>query len=1107
MVIDLAAIARDLKKPVEQIETALKLLDDGNTIPFVTRFRKDETGGLDEEALQFIQQRVAKIRAIDERRAFVLKSVESQGKLNDQLAAVINAATSSRELEDVYLPFKPKKQNLASQAKQGGLEPLAMDVFESRSTEIDLATRATDFVRVDKGLKSVDDVIKGVGYILAEKFADRGDVRALLRKWVWENGKLFTTIIGAGETSTKASPVKEATEALPKPAPVDPATDPLSSKPNDPSDSTVAAELPASESQKGTGDADQPKPLSSADVAEPKTDDPVTTTEKSAPETGESVSPPPENPTQDSESQSATTTSVDSVSSDAPQQPDEKIEPDVVNEPPDTSRSSEVVGGSKGKDVPAVDAAGTAKKKKKKKKKKKPVDDPFKDYHDFQTPLKNIPHYRVLAINRGERASKLRVKIKLEDEQLIALASEHLVPADHPNAEFMKSCVKDALHRLIMPSLEREIRRELTDGAERQAVTVFAHNLKNLLLQAPVQNQRILAIDPGYKRGCSVVAMDSCGKILESAHIFVVGNQQRKTASTDKIVELVNKHKIDLIAIGNGAACREAEQMVSDSIANHFAEQSLKYAMVNEAGASFYSTSEIGREELPKLSPAVRSAVSIGRRLMDPLSELVKISPANIGVGMYQHDVKAKHLSDSLDEVVRFCVNRVGVNVNTASPSLLRYVSGLNQLTARRVFEYRETNGPFKNRLELKNVTGFGDATFVQSAGFLRVRDGNQPLDSTAIHPESYPFVETVINRVEASLEEIFPQPLNESDVNQSEKTDTPESVDPAESTAVEGAPADPTNDNIEPKADLDSSQSAEPKAESMEAPPTHPETPPSDGADTEPASTIDPKGKDTKESQPANQNKTARQPSPYRLSPEVMNRRKEIVRSLRELDIQQLAVENNVGKMLAKDVLQVLCRPGYDPRNKINRPVFRKGILKFDELKPELQLDAQVVNVVDFGVFVDIGLGTSCLVHVSQLANRYIRDPHEIFAVGDVLQVWVTEVDATQRRVKLTAIRPGSKSKPDNKRGQTRRGSGNSKRHVAGSKRPANRRDRQPDRKTRFKKGQEKSRRRPPKPVKPITDEMLSGNAPMRSFSDLSQFYDKKSDTDKPNDVKEKNE
>ena len=1085
MAMDLAAIARDLKKPVEQIEAALKLLDDGNTIPFVTRFRKDETGGLDEAALQLIQQRAAKIRAVDERRNFVMKSIESQGKLSEPLAESIRTAGSTRELEDLYLPFKPKKQNLASQAKQGGLEPLATELLESQTTEIDLATRATEFVRVDKGLQSVDEVIKGVGYILAEKFSDRGDVRSILRQWIWENGKLVSSLHTRVESSEEEKPKGEPAAPQGGPPSAD-TSEPRGPTPADSeSKSIVSRSLPADDRLKGT-QASEPKLVPSSTTAQQEAA--AAELPNSEPNETGNLEPTPD------ETSNETKPVSESAAPHSALQ--EKPEEHTSDSAASTAEGNSDEG--KAQEMNSGEAqATTQKKKKKKKKKKKPADDPFKDYHDFQTPLNKIPHYRVLAINRGERASKLKVKIKVDDEKLNELASEKLVPADHPNAEFMKTCLKDAINRLIMPSLEREIRRELTDRAERQAVTVFAHNLKNLLLQAPVQNQRILAIDPGYKRGCSVVAMDSCGKVLAADHIFVVGNKERKTASAEKITELVKQHAIDLIAIGNGAACREAEQVVSDVIANHFAEQNLKYAMVNEAGASFYSTSEIGREELPDVSPAVRSAISIGRRLMDPLSELVKISPANIGVGMYQHDVKAKHLSDSLDEVVTFCVNRVGVNVNTASPSLLRYVSGLNQLTARRVFEYREEHGPFKNRSELRQVTGFGDATFIQSAGFLRIRDGDQPLDSTAIHPESYPLAEILIQQVNANLAELFPKSKESSQITATEPADniTASATEESKEKATDG-------ESVPEVSGLNDGNSSEtPTPESVVETASPVET--SDPA-IESESTGDDSAQQAPESIPA---KTTSQSSGPRLSNEELERRKEITRALRDLNAEKLAAENQVGKMLVKDILQVLCRPGYDPRNKINRPVFRKGILKFDELKPELQFDAQVVNVVDFGVFVDIGLGTSCLVHVSQLANRYIKDPHEDFAVGDVLQVWVTEVDAAQRRVKLTAIRPGSKRKPSGKRGPKRGGPGAAKGQGSGRPRSTQRHQRQAGGKPRFKKSHEKSRRRPPKPVKPITDEMLSGNAPMRSFSDLSQFYDKKSETTQSKEAEDKNE
>jgi uncharacterized protein len=694
-----------------------------------------------------------------------------------------------------------------------------------------------------------------------------------------------------------------------------------------------------------------------------------------------------------------------------------------------------------------TDAEKSAKRKKKKKKKQS--EDPYREFQSFSQPITKIPHHRLLAINRGERAERLRVKIVVDEARLLDAAIQHLIRPDHPFLEFMKTCARDALNRLIVPSLEREIRRELTEAAERHAVQVFAHNLKNLLLQAPARNYNVLAIDPGYKRGCSVVALDSGGRFLESDHIFVVGNQARRTESKGKLVDLLNRYDIQLIAIGNGAACRETEQMISDVISECPPGKNLRYAIVNEAGASFYSTSEIGREELSDLAPTVRSAVSIGRRLIEPLSELVKISPANIGVGLYQHDVKAKHLNESLDEVVEFCVNRVGVNVNTASPSLLRYVSGLNQLTARRVYEYRVQNGAFRNREQLKQVTGFGEATFIQAAGFLRILGGDQCLDSTSIHPESYPIVDTIFKKIGATVQDIFPASVN---VN-------PTRIEPRESA------------NKPSTGEDDTTGAAEPLGATEDA--------------VGPSAIDESGGKSASGAAPEN--------VPSSQSAEL---RRKFLDALRELDANRLAEELNVGQMLIRDILYTLCKPEFDPRNNINRPIFRTSMLKFDDVKPQMCLEAQVVNVVDFGVFVDIGLGTSCLVHVSQLANHFIRDPHRYFGVGDVMKVWVTDVDSGQRRIKLTAIRPAipKPAAPLAEQDRQREPRAHSRQPRGAQSKWQGRKGGKPEKfavrqsRTRFEKTS-----RPAKPVKPITQGMLSGVEPMRSFSDLAQFFNRR--------------
>ena len=443
-----------------------------------------------------------------------------------------------------------------------------------------------------------------------------------------------------------------------------------------------------------------------------------------------------------------------------------------------------------------------------------------------------------------------------------------------------------------------EIRREMTEAAEAHAVVVFAKNLRNLLLLPPISGRRVLAVDPGFKSGCKLAALDEFGNLLDHAVIHLVGKEERKVEGRAKMVEMVKQHGLNVMALGNGTACRETEELLAELLANELKDDGVAYVIVNEAGASVYSTSPLGREELAQYDATLRSAISIGRRLLDPLSELVKIDPGSLGVGLYQHDVKAKHLRTSLDAVVESCVNYVGVDVNTASPALLRYVSGLNQLTARRVYDHRLANGPFKNREQLKEVSGFGEQTFVQAAGFLKIAEGDNPLDATWIHPESYEVAQQALGKLGFSLD----------DLRQKETT--------------------------------------------------------------------------------AN-----------------------IAQKVEELAIQteQLAADWHVGLMTLRDILAQLTRPGRDPREDLPAPIFKRGILKLEDLSQGIELMGSVLNVVDFGAFVDIGLHDSGLVHVSQLANKFVRDPHDVVSVGDIVKVWVMEIDKTRRRVSLTMIPPGT--------------------------------------------------------------------------------------------------
>jgi protein Tex len=858
--IDLAPVAHHLSLPLGQVESAVRLLDAGNTIPFITRYRKDQTGGLDEEQIRRIQDEVNRLRMLVERKQTILRSIDSQGKLTPELAAAIEKAESIKWLEDLYLPYKPKKQSLATLARERKLEPLAAEIMSGNPAAADLDHRAADFIDPDRQVNNVADVLLGVGHILAEDFSERADLRSRLRRILKKTGQLVST---------------------------------------------------------------------KTEIAE-----------------------------------------------------------------------------QQGKE--------------------------FRDYFEFKQPLNKIPPHRVLAINRGERAKLLRVKIETDEAALIQETDSLLTPADHPHADFIRECARDALQRLVLPSLEREIRREITEAAEAHAVVVFAKNLRNLLLLPPVCGKRVLAVDPGFKSGCKLAALDEFGNLLDQTVIHLVGKDERKLEGRAKIVELIKQHSLAVIALGNGTACRETEDLLAELLANELKDDGVAYVIVNEAGASVYSTSPLGREELPQYDATLRSSINIGRRLLDPLSELVKIDPGSLGVGLYQHDVKAKHLRTSLDAVVESCVNYVGVDLNTASPALLRYVSGLNQLTARRLYDHRLANGPFRNLEQLKEVSGLGEATFVQAAGFLKIADGDNPLDTTWIHPESYEVARNVLGKLGFA----------------------PEDLRQKETTAA-------------------------------------------------------------------------------------------VAQKISELEGQaeQLAADWQVGLLTLRDIMAQLTRPGRDPREDLPPPIFKRGVLKLDDLQPGMELFGSVLNVVDFGAFVDIGLHDSGLVHVSQLANRFVRDPHDVVSVGDIVKVWVVEIDKTRRRVSLTMIAPGTpRHVPQRPTGSD---SGESKaprgrrpprqrRNEAGgpnggpsqSQQPADQsaapaasaadeagtgsasagapRGRSGDRQ-RYSGGKPQQRRQQgrqhhhhrahsgpkpkPKPLIPITKAMKEGKEPLRTFGDLLQF------------------
>jgi uncharacterized protein len=851
-VIDLGRIARDLGLPVARVEATAQLIDAGNTIPFITRYRRDQTGGLDEQDVRRVALAVGKARQLADRKQTILRTVQGQGRLAPELEAAINAAESPKQLEDLYLPYKPRKLSLAEVARQRKLGPLAREIIDAAAAAADLEARAADFVDADAQVATVADVLLGVGHIIADEFSERADLRQRLR-----------TILHR------------------------------------------AAQL---KSQR-------------------------------------------------------------------------------------------------------VEAAGKALSKEEKH---------YRDYFDFTDHIQRVPPHRVLAINRGERAKLLKARVEGPLEELQAAAEELLVPAAHPHADFLRNCCRDALARLALPSLEREIRREMTEFCETHAVEVFARNLRNLLLQPPVAGRRVLALDPGFKSGCKAVVLDECGTPLEHAVLHIIGQDEKRAAAARRIVELVTTHACTVIAIGNGTAGRDTESLVAELVTGELQTHDVAYVVVNEAGASVYSTSSYGREELPGHEAAVRGAISIGRRLQDPLSELVKIEPANIGVGLYQHDVKARHLHDSLDAVVQSCVNYVGVDANTASPALLRYVSGLNQATARNIHEWRTKHGPFTSRQQFLEVPGFGEAAFVQAVGFLKIPSGANPLDATWIHPESYAVAERVLER-------------------------------------VGGSPADLAN-----------RQQAEAVAERVAA-----------------------------------------------------------------LDLGALAGELGVGRLLLEDIVEQLKRPGRDPREDLPKPFFKKGVLKLEDLEVGMELLGSVLNVVDFGAFVDIGLHDSGLVHISQLSARYVRDPHDVVSVGEIVPVWVLELDKARRRVALTMISPAERERQ--RQAKERKESGKARAaearaakaraaEAAQAKAPPPVREQRPaaaggaggeprPRPARPSGDRGPQRARPSReqgprtyvasgpsgPPKPLTKAMQTGKEPLRTFGDLKQFFESKSAEEPP--------
>lgn len=1098
------SIARDLELDASRVESTISLLDAGNTIPFITRYRRDLTGAMDEEQIRTIKLGLERYRALEERKGTILKSIEAQGKLDDEIRVAIEQARSIKRLEDLYLPYKPRKQTLATLARQRGFEPLANEILEGNHSAETLAQAALALVRVDRGVQSIEEVYQGIGHLIAERFGEDIELRSVLRRLMWKTGRLVTTKIAP--VSKEEAGTKEAA-SLTVGASESSAPEPPAAEATDLQESRISEEQLAP----GATESRSLHAVSSEAVSSEAVPSEAVLSEAVA---SEPVIEPVIEPVQEALS-SGPATSAELVTSEREVALEDVITgqgaaiSDMPAEPMVTTRPLP--------QAPVTEEASKRKRKKRNKKKEEERGE-FEDYFDFSEGLKKLPPHRVLAINRGEKAKAIRARIVFDDAAALNEGKRRLIREDHALRDLLEVWLKDALHRLMVPSLEREIRRELTEHAESHAVSVFATNLRNLLLQPPVHEGTVLALDPGYKRGCQVAVVGATGTPLESQVIFVVGNGDRRRRGRTWLAEVAKRHGVKVVAIGNGTASREAEKLVADLLENEWKDSGIAYVMVNEAGASVYSTSPLGREELPKLDPTLRSAVSIGRRLLDPLSELVKISAEHLGVGMYQHDVKAKHLRESLDAVVESCVNFVGVDANTASPALLRYVSGLNQLSAKRFVEYRNEHGPFKSRREFSEVPGFGEATFVQAAGFLKIGSGEHPFDATWIHPESYAVAERVLEKLGYSIEHVgrllrgrrgegASEPVVEAANAKVSSAD--ELVDVSTAPPEEGLK---TDGSVVSEVVAGESQAAEPVERGPQAVATSGEA-----------------------------SLSAEEYSAFE-------------QRILEADVERLSTELQTGGLLIRDILANLLRPGRDPREALPPPIFRTGATRIEDLEPGTPLEGRILNVVDFGVFVDIGLAKSGLVHISHLSSDFVKDPHQRFAVGQSIRVWVLEVDKSRRRVSLTAIDPSepvvdrsrsfrhgqhgegegqrtggpSRERRDRRpRNEARRppagngraagsqanasggrtsggapqqgsaGQGSSGQRGSGAgrgPRPNRGRAEQPARGSRGPT--RPSKPAPPrKPVAPLKPEVAEGKAPMRSFTELMQFYHQRRD------------
>ena len=807
-----------------QVEAAVKLIDEGNTIPFISRYRKEATGSLNDEILRNLYERLNYLRNLEEKKTSVMASIEEQGKLTDDLKNKILAAETLVVVEDLYRPYRPKRKTRASVAKEKGLDGLA-DLIREQKFSGSLEEAAAAYVNPEKGAADTKEALQGAQDILAEGISDEADYRMYIRKITMDEGKLTSTA-------------------------------------------------------------------------------------------------------RDEKAQSV-----------------------------------------------------------------------YEMYYQYEEPLKKAAGHRVLALNRGEVEKFLTVKVEAPRDRILQYLAKKVITEENPVTEaVLRAVIEDSYDRLIAPAIEREIRNELTEKAEEGAISVFGKNLEQLLMQPPIAGHVVLGWDPAFRTGCKLAVVDATGKVLDTKVIYPTAPQNKVEEAKKELKKLIDKYDISLISVGNGTASRESEQVIVDLIKE--LKKPVQYVIVNEAGASVYSASKLATEEFPQFDVGQRSAASIARRLQDPLSELVKIDPKSIGVGQYQHDMNQKKLGEALGGVVEDCVNRVGVDLNTASAPLLEYISGISKTVAKNIVEYREANGRFTNRKQLLKVPKLGPKAFEQCAGFLRIADGENPLDATSVHPESYPATMELLKKLELSMEDVrmlqaeakkgraaqntsgadskntsgdaarqnvsAKNKANRKDRRQNgfniRNTDT--AMGRALAAAMQGMTLDADNGGTGKKGANASGRSGAGASNAANA---------STGAAA---------GSSTSGSQ-----KTAAVSALERRIP----------------DKKKLAEELGIGEITLTDIVRELEKPARDPREDMPRPILRSDVLDMKDLKPGMVLKGTVRNVIDFGVFVDIGVHQDGLVHISQITDRFIKHPLEAVSVGDIVDVKVLDVDPVKKRIGLT--------------------------------------------------------------------------------------------------------